>query len=380
MESPETVACVGCDVHRTFSTWTARDGMNRVVMRGRLDHRDRASMRKVLSGFPAGTPVVLESSFGWQWMSEELGASGLRPRLAHARKVASWRSARGLAKSNRLDSDLLSELPLQTPPWWEVWRPPTGVCQQREWMRHRMNLVKKQTRLKNQIHAILHRHGVLHGFADLFGVKGRLFLKALRAGKTSPNVSASDFVVLPISARTSLGDLLQLLDQLRGQIARVTRELRSQVRRSEAGERLRTIPGIGWVLAYTILAEVGDIKRFRSAKHLSSYSLLAPMSWDSGEEDPDGEPVGRHVGFIGRRTLKWAFIEGAHSAIRKGGRFREIYDRRTSCGKRDRNRGLIAVAHEMCRMAFLTWSKGVEYSETPPPRPGSRLHNRRLVR
>jgi transposase len=350
---------------------TARDKDNAIVQRFRLNHQDRNGMRKSLATLPPGTPVVLESSFGWGWMADELIQAGLAPRLANARKVAWWRSVRGLAKSNRMDSDLLSELPSQNPPWWEVWLAPPVVRQQREWMRHRMALVQQQTALKNRIHAVLHRYGVLHNFADLFGIQGRRFLQLLIVERSIKS-SEADLEILPASARTTIKNTLQLLDHVRRHIAQVTRELRHQVSRSAAGERLRTIPGIGWVLAYTILAEVGDIRRFGSAKQLCSYSLLAPIAWDSGEEDPEATPLGRHVGFIGRRTLKWAFIEAAHSAVRSGGRFREIYDRRTNGGKKDRNRGLIAVAHELCRVAYVTWTKEVDYMETPPPRPGSR--------
>ena len=141
-----------------------------------------------------------------------------------------------------------------------------------------------------------------------------------------------------------------MLDALRRQIARVTNELRHQVRRTPEACRLKTIPGIAWILAYTLLAEIGPIARFKSIRHLASYSLLAPQADDSGDEDPSQPPQGRHVGKFGRRTLKWAWIEAAHSAV-KHPRFKEIYDRRTNGGKRDRNRGLIAVAHELCRVA-----------------------------
>ena len=101
---------------------------------------------------------------------------------------------------------------------------------------------------------------------------------------------------------------LQMLDPVRRQIADATREIRRQVKKDPAGDRLRTIPGIAWILAYTLLAEIGRIDRFDSAKHLAAYSLLAPRAFDSGDED-DETPKGRHVGLVGRRTLKWAFIE-----------------------------------------------------------------------
>ncbi len=178
-------------------------------------------------------------------------------------------------------------------------------------------------------------------------------------------------MTLPDGGRATLKGYLQLLDQVRRQIARVTRDLRKQLEKSREGQRLMSLPGIGQILAYTILAEIGRIERFGCAKQLVSYSLLAPRADDSGEEDPD-DPKGRRIGHMGRRTLKWAWIEAAHGAMRSGGRFRAIYDRVTNGGKKNRNRGYIAVAHELCRIAYVLIVKDVDYTEERPERPGGR--------
>jgi transposase len=295
-------------------------------------------------------------------MCEELEQAGLEPQLASSRKVAAWRDARGMAKSNRTDADLLSELGSQTDRWWQVWLPPQEVRDRREWLRYRMSLVRLQTGLKNRIHAILHRHGILHDFADLFGAQGRRMLTRLANDTKDPGLRAS--------GRATLKGYLQLLDHLRRQIAAVTRTIYRQLRATPEGKRLQGLPGVGPVLAHTILAEVGDFTRFRSAKHLASYSLLAPRAFDSGEDD--GEvPKGRHVGHMGRRTLKWAWIEAAHGAVRRGGRFRKVFDRYTDGGKRNRNRGYILVGHELCRTAYAITKKETEYRDDPPERPGS---------
>lgn len=357
-----TAVVVGLDVHRRFSTVTARNAEGKIAWRQRLEHGDRNGLRKRLEDWPRGIPVILESSFGWEWVCEELEQAELEPCLASSRKVAGWRNARGMAKSNRTDADLLSELWRQTDRWWQVWLAPQEVRDRREWLRYRMSLVRLQTGLKNRTHAILHRHGILHDFADLFGVAGRRMLTRLANGEKTP--------CLRESARASLKGYLQLLDHLRRQIATVTRTIRGHLRATPEGKRLQGLPGVGAVLAHTILAEVGNFSRFRSAKHLASYSLLAPRAFDSGEDDEEA-PKGRHVGHIGRRTLKWAWIEAAHGAVRRGGRFREVFDRYTDGGKRNRNRGYILVGHELCRTAYAISKKGTEYRNDPPARPGS---------
>lgn len=370
MKTNRKVARIGMDVHRKFSKVTARDEQGKILWRQRLEHEDRHALRQRLADWPKGTPVILEGTFGWGWLCDELLAAELDPHLASSRKVAAWRCARGIAKCDRTDADLLSELWTEPNRWWEVWLAPQQVQDQREWLRYRMSCVAMQTRLKNQIHAVLHRHGIVHGYTDLFGCEGRRFLNLLVA----PNDAT-----LRESGRATLKGHLQSLDHARRQIARLTREFCRQLRKEPLGERLRSIPGIAWILAYTIMAEIGCIERFRSDKHLASYSLLVPLANETG--DPDDEyPKGRHVGFAGRRTLKWAFIEAAHAAVRHGGRFRKIYDRRTDGGRKDRNRGYIAVAHELCRLVYVVWSKEIKYMETPPARPGQQSNRKRSKR
>jgi transposase len=354
------VSHVGLDCHRSFSRATVRDEQNRILFRQRLEHGDRAVLREELAKWPAGTPVILEGTFGWSWMADELRQCGHEPHLASGRKVSAWREARGLAKSNKIDADLLSELWPQQPCWWEVWLAPQEVRDQREWLRYRMGLVQVQTMTKNRIHATLHRHGILHGFGDLFCVKGREFLRAL--------VEADE--PLRDAGRRTLAGHLRLLDQVRQQIAAATRVVREAVKQNPQVELWRGLPGIAWVLAHTIQAEVGQVGRFKDGRHLASYSLLTPLADDSGEEGLD-RPLGRHVGHAGRRTLKWAFIEAAHGAVKSSPFFRAIFDRCTDGGKRDKNRGYITVARQLCLVGFACVSKRRRYSEARPARPGS---------
>jgi transposase len=374
MRIESTITQVGLDNHKNFSRLTGRDSSRKIVLRQRLEHKDRAALREDLRRLPAGTPVVLEGTFGWGWMSDELKVCGLDPHLASSRKTAAWREARGMAKNNKLDADLLSELWSEPERWWEVWLAPPEVRDQREWLRYRMSLVRVQTSVKNRIHATLHRHGVLHEFSDLFGKRGLVFLKGLcqvrpvsGSGEDVPPEKVEP--QLSSSGRGTLAGHLKLLAQVRQQIAQVTRMIRRIVTNSEEGERWRSLPGVSWVLAYTILAETGPSSRFANHRKYAAYGLLAPRDNDSGDEN--GETRGRHVGYMGRLTLKWAFIEAAHGAVRKSDHFRSIFDRRTDGGKRDRGRGFITVAHELSRVGLSCCHYERDYSEQRPPRPGS---------
>jgi transposase len=338
MKMFSSVTQVGLDNHRTFGSTTARNAAREVVTRVKLDYRQREKFLAQLKQFPPGTPVIVEGSFAWGPICDDVAAAGLSPHLASARKVSAWRVAKGKAKSNRIDGDTLSELEMNDR-WWEVWLAPREVRDQRELLRYRLSLVQVQTQTKLRIHATLHRHGIIQEHSDLFGVKGRKYLQGLVEGGT-----------LRESTRVTLAGHVKLLEETRRQIAQATQMFRKELVRNPVGEILRTIPGIGVVLAYTILAEVGRFDRFPSSKHLCSYACLVPIADDSGEDDGQA-PIGRHVGHAGRRTLKWAFIEAAHGAVRKDADMRKIYNRRTNDGTRDRNRGYITVGHHLCQIA-----------------------------
>ena len=165
---------------------------------------------------------------------------------------------------------------------------------------------------------------------------------------------------------------VRLLDYVRGELADVTRRLRRQLRRTPLAQLLDSIPGIGLVLAHTLMAEIGRLERFRDHRALASYSLLAPISDDSGEPRADRSPLGRHLGTRGNRMLKWTFIEAAHGAVRRGGKWRAMFDRYTDGGKKNRNRGYIKVARELVKVVYVVWSKRQAYLDQPPGRPGQR--------
>ena len=155
-----SVRAGGMDVHSKFTTVTMRDDQGKVVRRERLDHRDRVKLRAVLSHWPPEAPMVMEASFGWGWLADLMKELGLNPALSNCYKLEQMRKARGLAKTNKQDADLLSLLPFEKDDWWKVWMAPPEVRDRREWMRHRSALVAVQTETKNRICALFHRHGI----------------------------------------------------------------------------------------------------------------------------------------------------------------------------------------------------------------------------
>ena len=355
------VACGGMDVHYKFSNVTFRDSAGNIVRRERLDHPGRDQLRERIGRWPKGMPVVLEASFGWGWLSDLMTEAGIEVHLSNCYKVEQMRKARGLVKTNKKDADLTSLLPLETSRWWEVWRAPQDVRDRREQMRFRGDLVALQATIKNRIHAMFHRNGIFHEFSDLFNGKSRPFLTELCVRGSEQ---------LSLQALQAFRGHLLLLDHVRKQLASLERTLKGQLEKTPMIRRLKTIDGFGLILSHVMMAEIGEITRFKDHKALASYSLLAPRADDTGETDSERAPLGRHLGTRGNKTLKWAFIEAAHGAVKHGGKWRVMFDRVTNGGKKNRSHGYIKVARELVKVVYVVWKKDVDYTDNPLPRPG----------
>jgi transposase len=353
------------DVHYHFSQAALVNARGQVVRRVRLEHRDRQALAEQLQQWPKGLTTVLEASFGWGWLGDLMEQAGLDVRLSNCFKVEKMRKARDWPKTNDKDANLLALLPAERDNWWQVWRAPTAVREQRETMRHRADLVAVQTQVKCRIHAIFHRHGIFHDFSDLFGGGGRRFLLALLEGQDPQSRYLSP------AAREVLADNVLLLGMLREQLARIAQALRGRLERTPMLLQIKSVPGFGLILAHVVAAEIGQLSRFASARALANYSLLAPRANDTGDPTPGRAPLGRHLGVRGNRTLKWAFIEAAHGAVRSGGPWRAVFDRVTGGGRKDRQRGYIVVARKLVDVVYAVLRDQRLYQAARPQTPRS---------
>ena len=100
-----------------------------------------------------------------------------------------------------------------------------------------------------------------------------------------------------------------MIDDLELQIANLTVELRRQGADYHCIPLLVTAPGFGWINAFTVASEIGDIERFASAAKLVGYSGLCPRVIQSGARDRRG-PISKH----GPRSLRWGLFEAAMNA------------------------------------------------------------------
>ena len=242
-----------------------------------------------------GLPVTaaIETMNGSRFVHDQLELCGWDVRIADAQKV------KGLAplacKTDRIDAHVLAELSRRdlVP---EVWLPDPAVRAERERARFRLHLVKHRTALKNRIHSCLLAFGHACPVSDLFGREGRELLDRLE---------------FPEPWRSSVLASVALIDELDEQISAIAGELRDLGAEHRYVELLQTVPGVGWVLGYTIAAEIGDISRFASPSKLAGYTGLCPRVYQSGDRDRRG-PISKH----GPTYLRWALIEATMHACR----------------------------------------------------------------
>jgi transposase len=177
----------------------------------------------------------------------------------------------------------------------EAWIAPPEVRQLRALLRHRAQLVRLRTLLRNRVHAVLADHG--HGRpAGCWSGPGRQWLAALE---------------LPAVSREVIDDALALMDALQQPIGRLDQEVRQ---RAKAGPRVKVLtqlPGAGPFTALVLLAETGDITRFGSARKLASWAGLTPAVRGSDRTV--------HHGHISKQGPAWArrvLCEAAQTAGR----------------------------------------------------------------
>ena len=274
--------------------------------------------------------AVIESMTGARIVHDTLEQAGWSVEIADAQKVKGL--APLAAKTDRIDSKVLAVLSQRdlVP---AIWLPDPRVREERELARFRLHLVKHRSMLKNRIHSTLINFGRPCPVSDLFGVEGRELLERLQ---------------VPEPWRGNVAASLALIDDLEGQIEDANRRLKESHAEHPYIPLLMSAPGIGWVLAFTIAAEIGEIGRFASPAKLTGYTGLCPKVSQSGESDRRG-PLSKH----GPTYLRWALIEATMHALRHPA-YAERYQRTKR--RLGRQRGAKVAQIEIARrLAHAIW-------------------------
>lgn len=336
---------VGVDLHKhiiKLCVMVVLRGKRSVISRKSFACSDTASIRSFFEGL-GPFQVVVEATSAYEWFFLLIEDLANRLVLAHPKKLRVI--AESTRKTDKIDAEVLATfLALDMIP--EAYRPSPRVQQHRVLVRHRHWLQSRITAIKCKI-----RHKAAHYNADI----AEMFLRRGQSRLANLAMSEAD--------RFEVDALLEQMDLLVEQLHTADRQLRTFAESAAAAERearevLDTIPQIGPVTIDVVLSELGDWRRFRSAKTAVAYAGLDPGVRQSAKKRLD-----LHISKEGSRILRWALIEAAWRLVARLERWRKLFEGlRANTGSK--KKAIVGVArHLLCVMfAMLQGGKGYRYA------------------
>jgi transposase len=327
------------DVHVRNSFFCVTDSDGRLLGRRRIGNT-MLEIAQFLGGLEGGhqsARVVLESTTNSRAIHRLMLEYGKQAGVEVQADVLDARKLRVIAESvskcDKLDAAVLNELARSKLRLPACYVPDDDVFALREHLRARSDLVRIRTMLKNRVYSVLHRRGILCPFKDAFSKAARQWLSEL---------------VLDESGRAILNRYLTAIDQLQETIQQSTGAL-TQLSRSQRWCKsvalLRTMPGVGPITSLVILAELGDITRFKSRAAVSNYAGLVPVVRDSNNKHYSGGITRQ-----GSSHLRGAMTEVAWTAIARAPQYASIYSRIST--RRGKQKAIVAVARRMLEDAW----------------------------
>jgi transposase len=290
----------GLDYHRSFSYITTMNDKGEIIGQKKLP--SNGEIVDFLKEFGESMEIAIEATPSWYWLYDHLEEAGFNVKLSHPLKTKAIAYAK--VKTDKVDSATLAHL-LRSDLLPLSYVPERPVRLNRELLRYRASLVKVQTRIKNKIHTILAKNNLSHDFTDLFGKAGMAFLHSLS---------------MPENYKIALEGYLSVLEILKHEIRGASARVRQLAEDDQDSRLLMTIPGVGYYSALLIKSEIGDVRRFPSAKQLCSYAGLVPSTHASGNVCYHG-----HITKQGSRWLRWILIEAAIHVVKRPGVLRRFY-------------------------------------------------------
>ena len=332
---------VGIDVHRKRSQVAVVTGDGTVELNKNVVNGSEPMLR-LIGDLPPGTPVAFEAAFGWGWLAALLEDYGFEAHLVHPLRCKAIASAR--LKNDKVDAATLAQL-LRADLLPEAWIAPPAIRQLRALLRHRAGLVRLGTQQRNRIHAVVADFGYDRSGSYLSG-PGRGWLAGLD---------------LPPVSREVVADCLAVIDGLAPVIDRIDGELRQHAKADPRVKTLTTLPGVGQFTALVMLAEIGDITRFGSARKLASWAGLTPTVRGSDLKVRHG-----HISKQGSAWLRWVLNQAAQTAKRSP-EFAAAYS--GIARRRGKKIATIAIARKLLTRAWHLLNQMQATAAATPPRP-----------
>lgn len=327
----------GIDLHRKTSFLTTIDSDGKIVKKINIKNDESAILDYFLS-LDDDSQVVIESTANWYWLYDLLTEHSIPAVISNPVKTKAIASAR--IKNDKLDSLMLAQL-LRANFLSTVHVSSQQTRQMKELLRHRHKLVRDTVRMKNRIHSIIAKNNFTVPCTDLFGKRGLEFLAQAQ---------------LPDYQRHQVDTYLTFYQQLKAQTDALTLQVKQYAKANPMAQLLMTIPGIGPITAMFLVAEIENISRFKSYRHLSSYAGLVPRL----DASADKQRMGR-ITKQGSPYLRTALVEAAQAATRTKSKLNVFFRRRIV--KSGYQKAIVATAHKIAQYAFYILRDRTPYRE-----------------
>lgn len=329
----------GIDAHKRTCTVVIIDDQGKKIKEG-VVKTDEFELKAFFAPYKAEVSAVVETCLNWFFIRKVLYGYVKEIKVAEAYKLRIIAEAK--VKTDSLSAYHLAQL-LRIGYIPEIYVPDEKTIKLRELIRARVYLVRLKTRMKNKIHSLLDKNGFHnHPGTDLFGKAGRDFLRKLTIGKPEEGIIAR---------------YLEIIEKLEENIKAFEIIVGNNIDETKEIKLLRSIPGIGRIASHLLLAEIGEIGRFRSKEKLCSFAGLCPKVHCSGEVEHRG-----HISKAGNSYIRWILTECAQVASRHSPGLRRIFCRIQR--KHGTKVAMIAVARTMLEIVFNVLTKGEEFSES----------------
>jgi len=329
---------VGVDLHQRFCYMTALEARGQIREAGAVAN-EKGALRRWFRRFRSErVEVAVEACGFWPAFREVVEPEVARLVLVHPQRVKAIASAK--LKNDRVDSETLAHL-LRCDLLPESWKADRETQARRQQVRLRTTLVRQRTRLKNQVHAVLHQQGLRSPVTDLFGQRGRRWLSEVK---------------LPEQARATVETCLRMIDHYAAEIQKQNLQLRENANQDERVRWLTTIPGIGECSAMMVLAEIGDLARFSSKEALCSYAGLVPRVRESA-----GKVTRGGITRQGSRALRWIMVEAAQVATRTSPAAKRYYERLRR--RKHKHVARVALARKLLIAVYALLHEGEVFDE-----------------
>jgi len=296
----------GCDLHGNSNFFGIIDGQGKRIFKKKLAN-DLVWIRDVLRPFQEElVGVAVESTYNWYWMVDGLMELGCKVHLANPAAIQQYSGLKHA--DDKHDAFWLAEM-LRLGILPEGYIYPKEQRPVRDLLRKRGHLVRIRSSLVLSLQNILSRNlGRTVSVNDV---------KSVREDRIEPLLERNEDLAL--AGRVSK----EAIDHLTGQILKIEWAVQKKIRLKQEYRYLLTLPGVGKILALTIMLETGPISRFETVGEYASYCRKVPSQWIS-----NGKRKGSGNRKNGNKYLSWAYAEASEFARRLHPEPRAYYNRK----------------------------------------------------